>query len=43
MVELPAAESAAVTLTSVACGAVAAWFAVEPDHGSAVELVNVSE
>ena len=44
MVELPAAAaSAAVMLTSVACGAVAAWFAVEPVHGSAGELMCLSE
>ena len=43
MVELPAAAaSAAVTWTSVACGAVAAWFAVEPGRGSVIELVHVS-
>ena len=39
MVELPAAALAAVALTSLASVAVAACFAVDPGHGSAVELV----
>ena len=44
MVELPAAASStAVMQTSVACGPVAAWFAVEPGRGSADELVHVLE
>ena len=44
MVELPAAAaSVAVVLTSLACGAVAACFAVESGRGSAVELVHLSE
>ena len=44
VVELPAADaSAAVALTSLACSAMAACFAVEPGRGCAVELVHVSE
>ena len=45
VVELPvAAATAAVAMTSMACGAMAACFAaVEPGRGSAVELVHVAE
>ena len=43
MVELPAAASSAVVLTSLASVAVATCFAVEPGHGSAVELVHAAE
>ena len=44
VVELPAAAaSAAVALTSLVSGAVAACFAVEPSHGSIVELVHMPE
>ena len=44
VVESPAAAaSAAVVLTSLACGGVTACFAVEPVRGSAVELVHVAE
>ena len=43
VVELPAAASAAVALTSLANVAVDACFAVEPVHGSAVELVHAAE
>ena len=44
MVELPAAAAlAAVVLTSLANVAVAACFAMEAVHGSAVELVHAAE
>ena len=44
VVELPAAAAmAAVALRSLASVAVAACFAVEPAHGSAVELVHAAE
>ena len=43
VVELPAAASAAVALTSSASVAVAACFVVEPALGSAVELVHAAE
>ena len=43
MVVLAAAASATVALPSLTCGAVAAYFAVEPLRGSAVELVPVPE
>ena len=38
-----AAASAAVALPSLTCCAVAACFAVETGHGSAVEMVPVPE
>ena len=41
VVELPVLALAAVGLTSLACGSVAASFAVQPAYGSAVELVHV--
>ena len=43
VVELPAAASTAVALTSLASVAVAACFAVEPGCGSAAELVQAAE
>ena len=43
VIELPAAASAAVVLTSLASVAVAACSTVEPVHGSAAELVHAAE
>ena len=43
VVELPAAATAAVVLTSLTSVAVAACFAVEPVRGSAAELVHVDK
>ena len=43
VVELPAAASAVVALSSLASVAVAACFAVEPVQGSAAELVHAAE
>ena len=42
VVELPAAASAALVLTSLASVALAAWCAVEPVRGSAAESAAVN-